>query len=544
VYKVPLAPRHRISEDTALAPRDLWPERPRNLAGLRPDAELNLSVELIDRHLPARASHTAIVAADGRLTYADLARRIARVGRALGHLGVRAGDRVVLRLPNDTRLVTAWLAVQRVGAVAVMTTPAFRTRELAAIIADAEPAACIVSAELAGDLQRACAVAADPPRMAVWGGASGQSAFGLSLDQLVRDAPDRLDPVGRPRDSVAVMLYVADADSTAPKAACHSTADLLATAEAYAHRVLNLSADDVVGGPTSPAFAFGLGAMYLFPMHAGATTVLSDGFDADVLGAAIARERITLLFATATTYRLLSRVPHFDRRTDFQSVRLAISSGESLDADLAADWKRRTGVELLDGFGTTEMAHIFLSQRRGDCGSGRLGCAVPGYEVRVVDEAFRDVTEGETGRLIVRGPTGCRYWRRPERQRQYVQHRWNVTGDWCVLDRGLRFAGRRDRLIVSAGYNISPIEVEAVLREHAAVADALVVAAPDPARGVVPKAILVLRPNAERAGLDLTIIQHVRDTLAGYKCPRRLEFVDALPHDGGDGAARAELRDA
>jgi 2-aminobenzoate-CoA ligase len=535
----------RIHEDAAIAPRELWPDRVYTLPELRLTAESNLSVELVDRHLPSRAGHTAIVAPDGRVTFAQLAEQVARLGHALGRLGVRPGDRIVIRLPNGAKLASAWLAVQRVGAIAVTTSPALRAREFGAIVADAEPAACIVASDLAdAALLRACEAVANPPRVALWGEATRDVERAVSLDQLIRDAPDRLDPVGRPPDSVAVILYTADAESAAPKGACHSIGDVLATAKTYARCVLDLGPDDVVGGAAGLAFAFGLGAMLVFPLHAGATSVLSDGFDADALCASLGRERITLLFGTATTYRLLLRVPGFDRRTDWRSLRLAISSAEPLDAALAAEWHGRTGVELLDGFGTTEMAHMVLSQRPGECGSGRLGSAVPGYEVRLVDAAFNDVAEGESGRLVVRGPTGCRYWRRADRQRQHVQRGWNVTGDWCARDRGLRFAGRRDRLIVSAGYNISPVEVEAVLREHAAVAGALVVAAPDPVRGVVPKALVVPRPNVGRVGLDLAIMQHVRDALAGYKCPRQLAFVDALPRAGGGDVERGALREA
>jgi 2-aminobenzoate-CoA ligase len=294
---------------------------------------------------------------------------------------------------------------------------------------------------LTTDLFEACPTK-DPPRLLVSGVTTAAAPL-VSLDSMVADAPDHLDPVGRPADAIAVIAYTADAESVAPKGACHSIADLLATADTYARQILEIGPEDVIGGPISPAFAFGLGAKLVFPLRAGATTVLVENFDAEALSASIGREGMTLLFGTATAYRLLLRAPDCDRHMDFGSLRLAISSGERLDADLAVEWKRRTGVELLDGFGTTEMAHI-LSQRAGGGGSGQLGAAVPGYDVRVVDDAFADAAAGVAGRLIVRGPTGCRYWRRPEAQRRYVQRGWNVTGDVCVRDDGLRFVGRAD----------------------------------------------------------------------------------------------------
>jgi 2-aminobenzoate-CoA ligase len=530
----------RIDEGAALAPRDLWPERVYNSPELLYPSELNLSVELIDRHLPARARHTAIVAPDGRLTYAELAVDVSRTSHALRQIGVGPGDRVLLRLANGTRLAAVWLAVQRLGAIAVTTWPSLRSRELRAIIDDAQPTASVVDADLADGLRRVDATALHPLRVLTAGGTCGDWAHAISLDQLARDAPLRIDPVWRPRDAVAVIVYTADAESVLPKGACYSAADLLATADTYARHVLNVTPDDVVGGPASPAFAFGLGAMLVFPLRAGATTVLSTGFDPDTLAGSIGSERLTLLFGTATSYRLLLRAPNFDH-ADVRSLRLAISSGEPLDAAIAVEWRRRTGMELLDGFGTTEMAHIFLSQRPGDCGSSTLGRAVPGYDVRVVDDAFVDVPVGVAGRLVVRGPTGCRYWRREDAQRRYVQHGWNVTGDWCVRDGGIRFLGRRDDLIVSAGYNISAPEIEAVLHEHPMVAEAAVVPSPDPTRGSVATALVVLRAAAAREGVELALFEHVRDALAGYKCPRRLEIVDTLPRDATGALDRAAL---
>jgi len=519
----------RIDAAAALPPRELWPDRACDLPDLRDSTELNLCVELIDRHLPHRAGHAAVIAPDGRFTYAEMSARVARAAHALRRAGAGPGDRILIRLPNGARLVTAWLAVQRIGAIAVTTSVSLRTRELLAIIDDAEPSVSITTSHLAGDLQRACAGATRAPQ--------------VLLDEALAGSAGRddLDPAARPRDAIAVIIYTADAESAAPKGACHSIADLLATADTYSTRVLGAGPDDVFAGPASPAFAFGLGALLVFPLRAGATTVLSDGFDADAEAAAIGRERVTLYFGTATTYRLLLRAPDFDRRADASSLRAAISSGEPLEPELAIDWRRRTGVDLLDGFGTTEMAHMFLAQRAGDCGSGRLGDVVPGYDVRVVDDRFADVEPGVPGRLVVRGPTGCRYWRRIDAQRRYVQHGWNVTGDWCLRRDGLRFRGRRDNLIVSAGYNVSAPEVEAVLREHPAIADAAVVPAPDPIRGAVPKAVVVLRDPAAGDGIELALLQHVRDALAGYKCPRRLEIARSLPRDGSGAIDRTAL---
>jgi 2-aminobenzoate-CoA ligase len=287
----------------------------------------------------------------------------------------------------------------------------------------------------------------------------------------------------------------------------------------------------VIGGPLGLSFAFGLGALLVFPLFAGACTVLFDHFHAETLLQSIASHRMTVLVGTATTYRLLLRIPDLESRTDFRSLRLAVSAGEPLDAETVRAWKRRTSVELIDSFGTTEMCHVFLSQRPGSAVLGSLGTPVPGFRIRVVDDDLRDVALGSPGLLAVQGPTGCVYWRREAAQRKFVRRGWNLTGDVVVGDAAGQFwfRGRRDDLIISAGYNISPAEVEAVLKAHPAIADAAVVAAPDPIRGAVPKACVVLQSNVHQSDCLISEIHaYLQRELAGYKCPRQFEFVNRI----------------
>ncbi len=346
----------RIDQAEALPPPELWPAR---LGIDRRAAPMNLAVELVDRHLPARAHHTAIVASDGRLTYGQLAERAAQASHVLSRAGIDPGDRVLIRLPNSTTLAVVWLAAARLGAISVITSTALRTRELEAIVTDAEPAACVVAANLALDLVPACDAAPLPPRLVVAGQNDRPLPGAISLAESAASAPTTFKPVARPPDAIAAIVYAADAASTTPKGACYSVADMLVAADRYARQFLDLTAADVVGGPATPAFAFGLGAMLVFPLRAGAASVLDDGFDAERLLSAAGRERVTLLFATATAYRLLLRLPYLDRLRESASLRLAVSSGERLDADTAVEWQRRTGIELLDAFGTTEMAMSF-----------------------------------------------------------------------------------------------------------------------------------------------------------------------------------------
>jgi 2-aminobenzoate-CoA ligase len=308
--------------------------------------------------------------------------------------------------------------------------------------------------------------------------------------------------------------------------------DILASADTYARSILACSPADVLAGHLSLGYAYGLGSLLVFPLRFGARVVLDATRSLDDLLDAIQTHRVTIMFGSATSYRLMLRMPYLERRFDLRSLRLCVSAGEALDAETAVEWRSRTGAELIDSFGTTEMCHVFLSQRPGLVVPGTLGEAVPGYEIRIVNEELEDVTAGVPGRLAVHGPTSCRYWRRPAAQHEYVRGGWNITGDICVRDESghIRYRGRDDNLIVSAGHNISSAEVAQVLREHPAVLDALVSGDSDPIRGAVPKAFVVLKPDAiESAGLTLAIQQHVQRELASYKCPRRMEFVSELP---------------
>lgn len=289
--------------------------------------------------------------------------------------------------------------------------------------------------------------------------------------------------------------------------------------------------------------AYGLGALLVFPLVTGARAVLTEGFDAERLLGTIERERVTVFFGTATCYRLLLRIPDLTTRFNLRSLRACISSGEPLDATTSEEWTRRTGVDLIDGLGTTELFHIVVSQRPGRIVHGSLGTPVPGYEARVVDPDMRDIVDGTPGRLAVRGPTRCRYWNQPDAERDYVREGWNLTGDLVSRDAAgyYWFDRRADDLIVSAGYNIAGPEIESVLMAHPAVAAAAVVASADMTRGVVPKAYVVTRVEGTPA-LALALQEHVHRELAAYKTPRRIEFVSVLPQTVDGRIDRAALR--
>lgn len=526
-----------------LPPRESWPERIYTLPELQYADTLNVASELVDRHVAGgRGGATAVRFGDRRISYTELQTMVNRVGNGLVAQGVRPGDRVLLRMLNRPEFVVTWLAVQKIGAVGVATMPMLRARELAYIIRDAEASVALVDAELVEELARAASALAAPPAIVTVGATDPAAA--ASLEALLMTGASELAPHPSRRDDLALIAYTSGSTGQ-PKGACHSPADILAAADSYARYVLSPSAADVFGGHPTLAFTYGLGGLLVFPLRFGAATVLLDRFTPERLLETVQRHGVSLLFCGATTYRLLLQIPDLERRFDLRSVRLCISAGEPLPRPVYDEWTRRTGLEVLDCLGSTEMFHVFVCPRPGRVRPGATGEAVPGYEVKILDEALNEVPRGTPGLLAVRGPTGCRYWRKPERQREYVRGGWNIPNDICVQDEdgNIWYRCRNDDLIICAGYNIAGPEVEGVLLEHPAVLEAAVVASRDELKGYVPKAFVVLKPGVEASdALAAELQEHVKRHLAPYKYPRKVAFVDALPKTETGKIRRVELR--
>ena len=488
--------------DEQLPPRALWPALLHTLPALQYPVTLNLAEQLLAAADRSPRS-TAILHHGERISYQELRERTLSAAGALVRLGVEPADRVVLRLHNTPDFIVAWLAVQWLGAVGVPIPPVYRRRELEHIVGHAGAAFAIAAADLAADVEVA---------------ARG-IAHSIRVVTALTDGGVPPPPYPTPSDGPALITYITSATG-APRGAVHSPAEILATADTYAREVLELSARDICVGLPSMAWAFGLGALLVFPLRAGASTVLADA-SGPPLPALIADTRATVLYAVPTMYRLLLRQPDLES-FDFTSLRCCVSAAEALPAVVVEAWRARTGLEILDGLGTTELAHIFISARSGAVRPDSIGRVVAGYEARIVDEDLGELPSGVPGLLAVRGPTGARYWRDAEAQASVVRDGWTLTGDVCVREADGSFVHlrRSDDLIVSGGCKISPREVDCALRDHPDVVSAQVFAVHDPIRGAVPHATVTLSPGAVPTGAVERLQQYLKQELAPYKCPR------------------------
>jgi 2-aminobenzoate-CoA ligase len=342
------------------------------------------------------------------------------------------------------------------------------------------------------------------------------------------------------------MIAYTSGSTGIPKGCVHQHADILGSADSYARYVLRPTEEDRFGGHPTLAFTFGTGGLLVFPFRFGAATVLSGPFDPERMLEVFQQQRVTVAFCASTSYRLMLGVPDMARRFDLGSLRLCVSAAEPLPAATYEAWVATTGRECLDGIGSTEMFHIFVSSLPGRVRPGATGVPVPGYDCRVLDEEGREVPRGTPGLIAIKGPTGCKYWRKPDRQAEYVRFGgWNVTGDVYVHDDDgyFTYQCRSDDMIVTGGYKVPGPEVEHVLDEHPAVAESAVVAMPDSTRGSVPKAFVVLRPGWTASDALVRELQdHVKKELAPYKYPRQVAFVPTLPHTETGKIRRVELR--
>ncbi len=522
-----------------LPPADLWPEL--RLQGFDYPEHLNAAVELTDRMVERGfGDRTALVGNGRRRTYKELADWTNRLARALvENYGVKPGNRVLIRSANNPAMVAGWLAATKAGAVVVNTMPMLRAGELTKIVDKAEIALALCDTRLMQEMV-ACAKTSRFLRAVV--GFDGTANHDAELDRAALDKPVTWEAVRTGRDDVALLGFTSGTTGL-PKATMHFHRDLMIIADGYAREVLGVNPADVFVGSPPLAFTFGLGGLAVFPLRFGASAVLLENASPPNLIEIIEKYRATVCFTAPTAYRVMLKA--MAEGADLSSLRAAVSAGETLPGPVWEEWMEKTGKPMLDGIGATEMLHIFITNRFGDSRPACTGKPVAGYEARIVGEDMAEKPRGEVGRLAVRGPTGCRYLDDP-RQGDYVRDGWNLTGDsfWQDAEGYFHFAARSDDMILSSGYNIAGPEVEAALLAHDDVLECAVVGAPDPDRGQIVEAHVVLAPGVAPSGDTATRLQeHVKATIAPYKYPRRLVFAEALPKTATGKIQRFRLRD-
>jgi 2-aminobenzoate-CoA ligase len=524
-----------------LPPVQDWPEFLLELPELKYPGRLNCATELLDKPVTRGHGHRiALRTPDGECTYTQLFTQANRLANVLvREMGLKPGNRVLLRGPNNPMMAAAWFAVMKAGGVCVATMPLLRAKELTDVIRKAEITHALCDKRLEEELKLAAADCPSLTRIKYWYD-DGED----SVDTLVMRQPLWFTNVPTAADDVALIAFTSGTTGQ-PKGTMHFHRDVVAMCDCFPRSILKAHKDDVFCGTPPLAFTFGLGGMLCFPLRVGASTVLVEKHTPETLLETIERFRATVCFAAPVMYRgMAALLSDSAAGFDLSSLKKCVSAGEALPDATRQAFKDATGIEIIDGIGSTEMIHIFISHTPELVRRGATGYAVPGYEATVLDEEGNPCPPGKVGRLAVKGPTGCRYLA-DERQKNYVQNGWNITGDAYLMDGDGYFfyQARTDDMIISAGYNIAGPEVEDALLKHPAVAECGVVGAPDEERGTVVKAFVVLKADFPRSEETAKALQeHVKKVIAPYKYPRAIEFVDALPRTETGKLQRFKLR--
>ncbi len=525
-----------------LPPRELWPQRGYTLPEFKGIPQrLNSTEELLDKTVAAgKADRVAICFEDKRIPYKALLAQVNKLGSALRKLGIEEADRVALRLPNIPPAIAANFAVIKIGGVSLPTSALFSRAEIAHVLNNAEVKAVIVAAALLDELEKARAELKTVKHIIVVGGEPEElkKKGYVAYQELLDSGEPTCDPVRRDRMDVSVLLYTSGTTGL-PKGTAHFMEEALIIPDGFGKSCWRLTDHDVLLSAAPLAMAAGYSAAATIPYRFGAALSLLPRFTPEGMLETIQNHKVTVLSALPTAYRKLLQVPDAEKRYDLSSLKTCTGGGESLTAQTYLDWKAKFGHEIYEGLGTTEMMFVFISSAvTRKVKPGSIGPAIPGYELRVVNEEGKDCKPGETGQLWARGPTGTVYWRDPEKQRSSVKEGWCRAGDMVSMDEDgyIWFLAREDDLIKSSGYRIGPEEIEDVALTHPAVADAGVVGVPDPVMGQKTKLFIALKPGQQRSeALKAELIEFCKGKIAVYKLPREVEFVDQMPRAPGPG---------
>ena len=521
-----------------LPPRALWPEFHFQLPELQYPERMNCAAILLDDMVKAgHGNRIAIRAPYGsdihECTYLQLQAQANRMANLLvREMGLKPGNRVLLRGPNNPMMAAAWLAVFKAGGICVGTMPLLRAKELTEIINKAEITHALCDQRLDAELKLALPACPTLKKIRYW--------YDDDTDELIKKCSDKFENIDTSAEDVALIAFTSGTTGK-PKGTMHVHRDVIAMCDCFPRSCLKPMQDDIFIGSPPLAFTFGLGGLLCFPLRFGASTALVEKFTPDSMLEAIQKFKATILFTAPTMYRALAGVW---KNYDLSSLKKCVSAGEALPDATRQLFKQASGIEIIDGIGATEMIHIFISHAPEHARRGATGQAIPGYTAAVLDENGERCAPGQIGRLAVKGPTGCRYLA-DDRQKTYVQNGWNLTGDAYVMDMDGYFIyqARTDDMIISAGYNIAGPEVEGALLSHPAVAECGVVGQPDGERGMIVKAFVVLKKEfSEKEETKKELQEHVKRNIAPYKYPREIEFVAALPRTETGKLQRFKLR--
>ena len=512
-----------------------WPDLIFTLPEMGYPERINCADRLLDRWVrEGRGDARCVIGAREELTYAKLQARANQVAHILlEDLGMVPGNRVLLRSPNNPWAVACWFGIIKAGGVVVATMPLLRSRELATIATSSETRLALCDARFTEDLEQA---GVEGLRIVTF---EGEGPHDLTL--LAGTKPTAFENIDTADDDVAILAFTSGTTGK-PKAAMHFHRDMLATCDTFSRQVLDPQPGDVFTGTPPMAFTFGLGGAVLYPLDAGAATLLLERADPQTFVDQARRHGVTTIFSAPTFYRTLIPLLKAD---PVPTLRTGISAGETMPASTWEAFRAATGIRLIDGLGSTEMLHIFIASRPEDARAGATGTTVPGYLAEIQDDEGSALGAGAVGLLAVKGPTGCRYLR-GDRQGRYVQRGWNLTGDLYAQDEDgyFHYVSRADDMIISAGYNIAGPEVEGALLLHPDVDEVAVVGVVDEDRGQVVKAFVRLRAGVVG---DTALVQTLQDfckqQIAPYKYPRAIEFVDNLPRTETGKLQRFKLRD-
>ena len=518
-----------------LPPATTWPALEFTLPELQYPEQLNAAAVLIDDTVSSYgADRPALRTPDGEVwTYGELQLRANQAAQVLTEdFGVIPGNRVMLRGPNNPWIVAAWLGVLKAGAVVVTTMPMLRAAEIQTLIQLTKPVVALSDHRFIDDM--AAAAGAGVAVLAYGGTGIGDFAARCAAKS------GQFTTIETAADDVAI-LGPTSGTTGAPKITMHFHRDILAIADTFGRHILQPTADDVFAGSPPVAFTFGLGGLVIFPLRFGASALLTEHATPVELAENAAVAGASILFTAPTAYRAILKAGRGDL---LSRLRVAVSAGEHLPRETWQAVYDATGVRLVNGIGATEMLHVFISATADDSRPGATGKAVPGFRATILDEDGAELGPNEPGRLAVLGPTGCRYLD-DERQSRYVSHGWNITGDTFVRDEDGYFVyqSRSDDMIVSSGYNIGAPEVEAAINQHPDVMESAVVGRPDPERGTVVCAFIVLRDGVDGDEAKRKEIQDfVKHTIAPYKYPRDVRFVAELPRNPSGKLQHFKLR--